>query len=76
MNLASLHDAEVVGFLSDSERKEFEMLLRGEDGARYSINLKGVVYLKVNDYTYQNIVSHLILMNSSSDIDSLRKVLS
>ncbi|MCK4207376.1 hypothetical protein J3U99_21695 [Brucella pituitosa] len=76
MNLGSLHDAEVIGFVSDRERKEFKVLLTGEDGARYSINLKGVVYLKVSDYTYQNIVSNLILMDSSSNIDSLRKVLS
>ncbi len=76
MNLGSLHDAEVIGFVSDRERKEFKVLLTGEDGARYSINLKGVVYLKVSDYTYQNIVSNLILMDSSRNIDSLRKVLS
>jgi len=68
--LARFHDAKLVGVSINQIEKNVRLSLLTSDGLMEQIDFLGVIAFRINDFIFQNIISQLIIVQSS-DINEI-----
>ncbi|MBD7993014.1 hypothetical protein H9643_19755 [Ochrobactrum sp. Sa2BUA5] len=71
----NLHDAEIIGVFHDKEKRILSIHCRNTDRSNFVVRFMGCIYFKIEDFSHQNIVSRLNVLDRSSPEDHIESIM-
>ncbi len=71
----NLHDAEIIGVFHDKENSVLLIHCRNTDRSNFVVRFMGCTYFKIEDFSHQNIVSRLNVLDRSSPEEHIESIM-